>query len=509
MSEDEPKNDQQAPESEPEPQAPTGPLPIQVSPQMAQQAQTFFDRAKKIAADSNHDYAIQMLFEGLRRNPDFLQAHQALLEQAARRQAAGGKKAGLMATLKLKLARKAASQQIFNRSVPKDTKDAVENLLQAETVWAKDPQNLDLVDAVLQKMIAAGCFESAKWLASWLGEFNARAAKDGQRFAMLADVFTQLAQPEKAIDACRAATAVLPSDTQLAAKLKNMLANQAMRKGKYEETGFRQSLKDAETQDTLQEQASLAPRKNVADQKIAQARKELAENPDVQGKVNSLVEALLLKNSSEARDEAIELLEKAYRDFGAFRFKNRAGEIRIQANRQRARQMLAMLQANPRDDQLPRQYKQLLKDNAEQELAHFQEAARNYPTDMRIRYEVGRRLAVLSRYDEAIPALQDGQRDPRNHLRAMALLGHCFYMKKWYPDAIDVYKRALEDPQAVAGDVGKDLHYNLGRAYEAQQQNDLAAKAYSAVAQIDFLYKDVKERLERLRSQKEKESNLQ
>ena len=168
--------------------------------------------------------------------------------------------------------------------------------------------------------------------------------------------------------------------------------------------------------------------------------------------------------------------------------------------------MAAKVKASPDDAQLADQYKKLRKDHAQQELAHFQEASKNYPTDMRLRFEVGRRFTALGRYDEAIPALQEGQRDPRNRLRAMSLLGRCFSLKKWYPDAVDVFKKALEDPQAAAGDIAKELHYNLGRAYEAQNNNDLAASEYSAVAQIDFLYEDVRSRLESLRSAKENES---
>ncbi len=81
------------------------------------------------------------------------------------------------------------------------------------------------------------------------------------------------------------------------------------------------------------------------------------------------------------------------------------------------------------------------------------------------------------------------------------MLGQCFFKKKWYSDAIDVYSRALEAPDALAADIGKELQYNLGRAYQADGQDEEAKKAYSLVAQADFLYKDVRQRLDSLRSQ--------
>jgi len=294
----------------------------------------------------------------------------------------------------------------------------------------------------------------------------------------------------------------------LQAKLKNMLAAQAMRKGKYgDQQGFRQSLQDREAQEGLQDQESVTRRANIADQQISRARKELQENPNESGKVLPLVEALLNKDDPQAEQQAIELLQDAHQQFGSYRFKQRCGEIRMRANRREARNFRARLKADPDNQQLAQQYKGMIKKHAQVELEHFQDGAKNYPTDMRLRFEVGRRLLKLRRYDEAIPSLQEGQRDPKNHLRALSLLGQCFFKKKWYPDAIDVYSRALKDPDAMVGDLGKELQYNLGRAYEADGQTEQAAKAYSAVAQIDFLYKDVRQCLDRLRAENRNQSD--
>ncbi|GAH01662.1 unnamed protein product, partial [marine sediment metagenome] len=266
------------------------------------------------------------------------------------------------------------------------SKNPVAELLQAEGIWAKDPQNLSLVDMLVQKMLAAGCLESAKWLAAWLGDFNARSDKpDGHRFSMLADVFAQLGQEDKAIDACRAAAAVFPDDLQLHTKLKNMLAAQAMRKGKYgDQQGFRQSLQDREAQEGLQDQESITRRANIADQQIARARKELQENPDESGKVMPLVEALLNKDEPQAEQQAIQVLRDAHQQFGSYRFKQRAGEIRMRANRRQARNFRDRLKADPDNQQLAQEYKRMIKEHTEAELDHFQDSAKNYPTDMRL-----------------------------------------------------------------------------------------------------------------------------
>lgn len=507
MADEQSKKPQQEPQAQLEEQLEVtpGPVPIEITAQKRAQAQTFFDRAVQIATGGNPDYAVQMYLEGLLRDPDNLQAHQALLEQALRRQAAGGKKAGIVATLKLKLFAKTSKLPSTGQL---GSRNPVAELLQAEEIWAKDPQNLNVAGVVVQKMMAAGCLESAKWLAIWLGEFNARAERpDGHRFSMLADVFAQLGLEDKAIDAYRAAANVFPNDAPLHAKLKNMLASQAMRKGKYDDQGgFRQSLHDRDAQESIQDKESITRKVNVADKLIARARQELQENPDESGKVIPLVDALLNKDDAESDQLAIGVLQDAHQKFGSYRFKQRAGEIHMRSNRRLARALRVRLKADPENTQLMQEYKRMIKEHVEAELDHFRDSAKNYPTDMRLRFEVGRRFLQLGRYDEAIPALQEGQRDPKNHMQALSLLGQCFFKKKWYSDAIDVYTRALETPDVDAGGIGKELRYYLGRAYQAAGQADQAKKAYSLVAQADFLYKDVRQRLDHLRNHDESDA---
>ena len=168
MPDQQPKKPQQSPQPqlEDQPEAPTGPVPIEITGQKRDQAQKFFDRAQKIAASGNSDYAVQMYLEGLLRDPDNLQAHQALLEQALRRQAAGGKKAGLLATLKLKLFAKTAKLPSPGQT---GSKNPVAELLQAEGIWAKDPQNLGVADMLVQKMMAArsSSKKARFWLSVW------------------------------------------------------------------------------------------------------------------------------------------------------------------------------------------------------------------------------------------------------------------------------------------------------------------------------------------------------
>ena len=51
---------------------------------------------------------------------------------------------------------------------------------------------------------------------------------------------------------------------------------------------------------------------------------------------------------------------------------------------------------------------------------------------------------------------------------------------------------------------GKELRYNLARAYEEQGDKEKALEIYRKIAQFDFGYKDVSQRVDKLRESQSK-----
>jgi tetratricopeptide (TPR) repeat protein len=137
----------------------------------------------------------------------------------------------------------------------------------------------------------------------------------------------------------------------------------------------------------------------------------------------------------------------------------------------------------------------------ETELEHYGLCVGNYPTDLKAKYEYGVRLIHNKRYDEAIPLLQEAQRDPRHKIAAMDKIGLCFFMKGWFADAADVFTQTLDSYEIKDDDIAKELRYNLGRCYEEQGDKARALEVYRRIAQLDFGYKDVSGRVDRLRKE--------
>ena len=75
----------------------------------------------------------------------------------------------------------------------------------------------------------------------------------------------------------------------------------------------------------------------------------------------------------------------------------------------------------------------------------------------------------------------------------------CFYKKGWYADAIDVFSQAISSYEMSDDNVAKELRYNLARSYEYQGNVEEALKTYRKIAQLDYGYKDVRSRIDKLR----------
>jgi tetratricopeptide (TPR) repeat protein len=197
-------------------------------------------------------------------------------------------------------------------------------------------------------------------------------------------------------------------------------------------------------------------------------------------------------NSYEAT--AIDVLTRAHKETGSYNWKVRIDDIKIRQMTQRFRDL--------RDRGDKKGAMAAAREQLQFELEVFSERAVNYPTDMNLKYELGRRQFAASavdpdKLDDAIASLQQARREPRRRIQAMILLGQAFARKQWYQEAADTYQALLEED--LSEDQVKEARYFLGDAMENMDRLDEAEEQFSRVAQIDYNYKDVRERLDTLR----------
>jgi TolA-binding protein len=451
-------------------------------------ARAFFERGQEAAERDNFDYAIDMYIEGLGYAPDALaEGHIPLCELALRRQGKGGKKPSMMEKVK----------RLRGKTV-------IEQMLNAEYLFAKDPDHLPYAEAMLKAAVAAGFKKTADWIANFVFQANNAAVKPSvQTYVLLKDSYEALGELDKAVVASQRASRLKPEDKDLADEYQRLSAELTVASGKYDQEGdFRKSIKDREIQEKLQAQESIIKTEDHRRSAVEDARKSMAQDPNLPRNIFNLAEALSDMRNDKDENEAIKLLEDTYKQKRDFSFKQRAGEFRIKQLKRKLREAEAAFEAWPDDAQVKSKAAKMLAQLNETELEHYRLCVENYPTDLRAKYEYGVRLVRDKKYDEAIPLFQEAQRDPRHKISAMNKIGFCFFMKGWFADAVEIFTRAIEAYEKKDDSIAKELRYNLARCYQEQGNGEKALGIYHKIAQLDFAYKDVRQQIDKLRSKK-------
>ena len=456
----------------------------------AAKARAFFEKARKVAETDNFDYAIDMYLQGLRYAPDALmEGHLPLCELGLQRRGKGGKKSSMMDKVR-RLRGKTPLEQMLN----------------AEYLFVKNPNHLQYAEAMLKAAVAGGYVKTAGWIANLIFQTaNASKKPSVQTYILLKDAYCALEQFDKAIAACQRASKLRPGDKALADEYKDLSAELTMARGKYDGEGdFRKSIKNRESQEKLHGQAGVIKTEDYRAKAVEDARKKVAQNSDLPANIFELADALADLETEEAENNAIQLLENAYRNKSDYSFQRRAGVLRIRQLKRKIRKAQATLESKPDDAQAKAARDELSAQLDTFELEHYRLCVKNYPTDLAVKYDYAVRLLQNKQYDEAIPLFQEAQRDPRRKIAAMNKVGVCFFEKGWLDDAIDVYTQAMNSYELKEDATAKELRYNLARAYEEKGEAQKALDVYRKIAQIDFAYKDVSQRVDNLRAKQKK-----
>jgi tetratricopeptide (TPR) repeat protein len=452
-----------------------------------EKARAFFTRAEEVAATDNFDYAIDMYLEGLKQSPDALEdGHAPLRRLALIRQGKGGKKPSMMDQIK--------------RS---GGKTPLDQLLNAAYLLAKDPDNLGYAEKVLKACVAGKYRRTGEWIAQLIFDANRAGSKPSfATYVLLKDCYRQMGFYTQAVTACQLALELKPQEDTLQNELRDLSANMTMEKGKYgKTTDFRESIQNKEYQDRLQSQDNVVKSENVKQRTLSEARRQFQQAPTSTTNILQLAEALTEMATEPAYTEAIALLNQSYAKTKDFTFQRKMFELEIKGLQAGIRRMQESLHGKPAEGQKAQELAQLISQFDQKELEYFHNCVDNYPTDMRFKYEYGRCLIKAKQFDQAIPMLQDSRNDPRLKTLSMDKMGLCFLLKGWYEDAIDIFNEALKDCPVQDTAIAKDIRYNLARAYESSNQNAKAVEIYRKLAQTDFSYKDVSQRLDKLRNQ--------
>jgi tetratricopeptide (TPR) repeat protein len=434
----------------------------------------------------NFDYAISLLQEILKQEPEFLTGRQ-LLRRAEVTRSKSAKKSFFNISITPMAVTKA------QREIKKDPKRAVEIL---EKVLETKPYNRQANLVLKEAALAAGWPEIAVFALRTLLEGNPR---DLNVLHELGRLFRQLGDHEQEVEIYNQITVIDPLDAEARRLGKDASAHSTIKRGGWTQAdSYRDLIKDKEEAISLEQQSRMRLTGESLDRQIAETyalhRAEPA-NVDLARRLGALNEQ---KNDFDAAirwyQYAAELTKGA--DLGLIR---KASDLKIKSLEHEIAAHEEFLSTHDATNELDAKRSELLRAakvrRAEILIVDAQERVARNPTDLQLRFEVGENLFHAGRFRDAVPELQRARQNPHARLKAMNLLGCCYGELEMLDLAVKQLEEASSEILSMDA-MKKEIVYNLGLVYERMGEREKSLACMKQIYEVEHGYKDVATRVE-------------
>ncbi len=360
-----------------------------------------------------------------------------------------------------------------------------------ENALRNDPRHVGLNLALGRSLLARGLRRSAEAAFTTVTEFQ---PDDVDALRTLGRLHWDARAFDRSLECWEKILKISPRDQEAGRMRKNLAAEGAIRTGGFETARSARDLARSQDQlDEIERSQKLVQDRTDSDRAVTAAREAAAAAPSDPKVLARLGHALAQKREY---DEAIEIFEKV-RDLcpDDFDAAARVGDMRI-LRFETAIEEAGRAAAGGEEgagDRLNR----LRREKASFEIEEFRRRVRAHPTDLGLRFQLGRILAADGRTDEAIEQFQMTVKDPKRKVDSQAFLGDAFTRKGLFDLAVRQYTQALEGI-AAGSDRSKALVYALANTYEQMGDRAAALREFTRIFEVDIGYRDVKEKIEAL-----------
>ena len=445
----------------------------------------FIDRAEQEGRRRNYDSAIALYAEILQIDPDSGPARSGIrlmaLKKHEKRYPSSIQRGigNLPANLLLPLARMFRAQ------------GWVASL--CESALKRDPRNPKMNNLLGHALLAQGYRNGAEAAFTVVAEFdprNVEALKTlGQLLYEKKDIEGALACYEKVLK-------VAPRDQDAAKMRKNLAAEAAIKTGGFESARSSRDLAKSQRQIKNAERAQKIVRSTEdIEEAIADLEEAIEESPE-DLKLHLKLGALF--SQKRDHDHAVDSYSVAKRISPEDpEVLERLGDARI--HRLEARLQEAQKGIEAGEDGAEDRVRRLKRDLRDLQIEEARRRVTIHPTDMALRFRLGRYLIADDQIQEAIEQFQKSVKDPRHRLVSLHLLGRAFAAQGVYDLAI---KQLSEAESSLAGmtDQRKDILYDLAKVHEKNGSADEALNIYKQIYEADISYRDVGQRIQSLKN---------
>jgi tetratricopeptide (TPR) repeat protein len=434
----------------------------------------------------NFGYAISLLQEILKQEPEFLTGRQLLRRAEVTKTKSAKKSFFNISMAPIALMR-------VQREVKKDPKRAVEML---EKILEKEPYNWQANLVLKDAAVAAGWLEIGVFALRTLLEENTRDVKVLHELGRL---YRQLGDHDQEVEIYNQITAINPLDAQALRMGKDASADGSMKRGGWTQAEtYRDLIKDKDEAVSLEQQSRIRLTGEALDQQIAEtyARHQAEpENLDFARRLGALSEQ---KDDFESAirwyQYAADLSKGA--DTGLAR---KISDLKIKCLEREIAALEEFLSTYSARDEIyaekSGQLRAVKVSRAEILIADAQERVARNPTDLQLRFELGENFFNAGRFREAVPELQRARQNPHARLKAMNVLGCCYGELGMLDLAMKQLEEASQEISSMDA-MKKEIVYNLGQIYERMGDTGKALACMKQIYEVDYGYRDVAQRVE-------------
>lgn len=456
-------------------------------------AKAFFDHAQAVHDSTNYEYAMTLWLQGLRQDPTDVKAlekfHRSAMEFLPRNSKKGPTK-----------------EQLKNFT----GKGPLERYLLALLNWGGRPLDWQAGTKAMETAVKLQLMEPARWIGAHFLPFlleDRKAKKDA--FVKMMDLFSEVEDWDRAVKVGDLACSMDPTDGKLSARVKNFAAQATIDQSGYSKTGeaggFRENIRNLDSQRALEEDERLVKSEHTLERLIEKAKADFTERPADMGAITKYARLLRERGTPEDEKLAFKVLMHGFKTTKTYRFKVDAGDIRMRVARRNLRRIQKTAREEPDNAEKLAKYQAALQEVLKFEIEEFADRTRNYPTDLKLKYELGRRYFEAGEFDKAIEQLQVAQDAPGVATRAQHMLGQSFKAMGWNDEAESTLRRTLEGHENQGDETGLSIRYDLMTVLADRAQNDRdpdaaeeALKLASGIAIKQINFRDIRERREQI-----------
>lgn len=462
-------------------------MPAKTEKELSETQRALWLKALAAMELRNFGYAIPLLQEILKHDPEFLTGRQLLRRAEVAKQKAGKKSLFNIFSAPIALLR-------ARHQIKKGPQRAVEMI---EKVLEDDPYNRQANLLLKDAAMAAGWPEIGVFALRTLLEQNPR---DVKLLHELGQLYHATGQSDQEVEIYNRINEIDPLDPTALRLGKDASARASMSTGGWTQAeSYRELIKDKDVAISLEQQSRTELTGDSLDRQIAEAKAKQQAHP------NNVDLARRLGELHEQKDDiesAIGWFQHAVDLSGATDADliRKVSDLKLRAAEREIAALEEFLASYWEKDAVhAKKTEELIEAKKKRAEILIGEAGRRVartPTEVHLRFELGELLVTAQRFREAVPELQRARQNPNTRLKATNLLGVCYSELGMLDLAMKQFEDAAKEILTMDA-MKKEIVYNLGIVYEKMGERAKSLNCMKQIYEAEYGYKDVAERVER------------